>query len=476
MQKHTRLPTITQIIICLAGFLGLAFSFTSLLNLPIQLALYIAWFIIMALGIWLGHNYKDLEEAATQGISKGMGAILILIAVGALVGTWIAGGIVPGIIYYGLKIIHPSIFLLATLIICSVTALSTGTSWGTAGTAGIAMMGIGEGLGIPMPLVVGAVLSGVYFGDKLSPLSDSVILASSMSGVETFEHIKGMLPISLTSYILTAIMFTFAGMQFGGNVDMAQVETVMAALEQSFNISPMAFVPVVLVIALLANKKPSFPVISFGAVLGVIWAIAFQNKDLISAVQSAWSPFSITSGVDFIDNILSRGGIASMLGSVAVIIFGLGFGGLLDRVGILQVIADKMSAFITNASNLTVSTLFTAFLANIFGSAMYVSLILTPKIMSKNYDRLGLHRKMLSRNAEFGGTLTSGMVPWSDNGIFMAGVLGVPTLAYMPYMWLSFTCIILTIVFTMMGKFISTASEAPATVSNDSCAAPAAAS
>ena len=220
--------------------------------------------------------------------------------------------------------IHPSIFLLATLIICSLTSLATGTSWGSAATAGIAMMGIGHSLGVPAPLVAGAVLSGVYFGDKLSPLSDSVVLASTMSNVDVVEHIKGMLPISLLSYVITAVLFTVVGMQYSGNVSLEQVNLVMEALDNQFNITPLAIVPVVLVLGLLANRKPAFPVISFGALLGLIWAIAFQGMDPVKAMHSAYSPFAITSGIDFIDNILGRGGMESMLGSVAVIIFGLG--------------------------------------------------------------------------------------------------------------------------------------------------------
>ncbi|HAS8286016.1 TPA: Na+/H+ antiporter NhaC [Vibrio vulnificus] len=453
-QEITRLPSLPQVLISLGLFLLLAFSFTAKLDLPIQLALYIGWFIIMVLGLRLGHQYKDLEKAALNGISNGLGAVLILLAVGALVGTWISGGIVPTIIYYGLKAIHPSIFLLATMIICSLTALAIGTSWGAAGTAGIAMMGIGQGLGVPAPITAGAVLSGCYFGDKMSPLSDSVILASSMSNVEVMEHIKGMLPIALISYIITGIMFTAFGFHYAGNVDMSQVESVIKAMDQQFYITPYSFVPVIIVLALLAMRMPSFPVISFGSLLGIIWAVMIQDVDFLTAFNTAWAPFAISSGVDFIDSILNRGGMSSMLGSVAVIVFGLGFGGLLDKVGVLETIAKLFERRVQNAGSLATSTIGTAFMGNVFGSAMYVSLILTPKICAKNYDRLGYKRKNLSRNAEFGGTLTSGMVPWSDNGIYMASILGVATLSYAPFMWLSFVCIAVTIFTSYMGWFV----------------------
>ncbi|OLQ90614.1 Na+/H+ antiporter NhaC [Vibrio panuliri] len=455
MTQHLpRLPSLTQVVVSLGLFLLMAFSFTAQLNLPIQLALYIGWFIIITLGLRLGHKYKELEQAALNGISNGLGAVLILLAVGALVGTWISGGIVPTIIYYGLKAIHPSIFLLATMVICSLTALATGTSWGAAGTAGIAMMGIGQGLGVPAPVTAGAILSGCYFGDKMSPLSDSVILASSMSNVEVMEHIKGMLPIALISYVITGILFTLFGFHYAGNVDMSQVQDVIAAMDNQFYITPLSFVPVVVVLVLLAMRMPSFPVISFGSLLGIIWAVTVQDVDFLTAFNTAWAPFAISSGVDFIDSILNRGGMSSMLGSVAVIVFGLGFGGLLDKVGVLETIAKLFERRVNNAGSLATSTIATAFMGNVFGSAMYVSLILTPKICAKNYDRLGFKRKNLSRNAEFGGTLTSGMVPWSDNGIYMASILGVATLSYAPFMWLSFVCIIVTITCSYMGWFI----------------------
>ncbi|WP_339389109.1 Na+/H+ antiporter NhaC [Vibrio caribbeanicus] len=453
-QINPRLPNLMQVILALGLFLLKAFSFTAQLNLPIQLALYIGWFIIIALGIHLGHQYKELEQAALGGISNGLGAVLILLAVGALVGTWISGGIVPTIIYYGLKAIHPSVFLLATMVICSLTALATGTSWGAAGTAGIAMMGIGQGLGVPAPITAGAVLSGCYFGDKMSPLSDSVILASSMSNVEVVEHIKGMLPIATISYAITGIMFTAFGFHYAGNVDMSQVQSVIHAMEKQFYITPYSFIPVVIVLGLLAMRMPSFPVISFGSLLGIIWAVMIQDVDFLVAFNTAWAPFEIDSGIAFIDSILNRGGMSSMLGSVAVIVFGLGFGGLLDKVGVLETIARLFERRINNSGSLATSTIGTAFMGNVFGSAMYVSLILTPKICAKNYDRLGYQRKNLSRNAEFGGTLTSGMVPWSDNGIYMASILGVATLSYAPFMWLSFVCIAVTIFTSYMGWFI----------------------
>ncbi|WP_145838274.1 Na+/H+ antiporter NhaC [Bacillus licheniformis] len=453
--KTARLPSMLEIICVLGAFLAIVCSFTVKFELPIQLALFISWFLVILLGLRLGHRYEDLQKSITNGISNGLEAILILIAVGALIGTWIAGGVVPTLIYYGLEFIHPSIFLLATLIICSITSVATGTSWGTVGTAGIAMMAIGEGLGLPLPLVAGAVLSGAYFGDKLSPLSDSTVLASSLSKVEVITHVRAMLYLSIPAYLITAVLFTITGFMYGSrNVDLEKVEFLKASLQNTFDIHIWMLVPAVVLIVLLAMRKPSVPTIAIGALLGAIWAAVFQGMDFADAIGTAYNGFSIDTGIKFMDELLNRGGIEGMLGSVVVIILGLGFGGLLEHLGVLKVIVSKFQQKLTSAGNVTFSTIIVAFLANVFGCAMYVSLILTPKIMEKSYDKLGIDRRVLSRNAEVGGTMTSGMVPWSDNGIYMAGILGVSTFSYVPFMWLSFVSIGLAILYGYTGKFI----------------------
>ena len=446
MAKDTRLPSFFQIFLTLGAFLGLTSAFTTVLGLPVQLALFTGWFMVIILGVYLGHSYLKLERAACRGIYEGMGAILILLAVGVLTGTWISGGIVPTIIFYGLKIINPALFLPAAMVICSITALATGTSWGAAGTAGIAMMGVGLGLGIPAPITAGAVLSGVYFGDKMSPLSDSVVLAAGMSGVDITNHIRGMMPVSMISYVITLTLFTIVGFSYGAQIDLQQVNQVIHALSYHFNISLINFLPVAVILFLLSRRKPSFPVISFGALLGIIWAIAFQGMNFTAAMHSSWSLPTPNTGVLVLDKLLGSGGMESMLGSLVVIVFGLGFGSLLGHIGIISMIARKLEQMVHNEGSLTGCTIFTAFMGNVLGSGMYVSLILTPRLLRDIYDRLGADRLLLSRNSEFGGTLTSGMVPWSDNGIFMAGLLGLSTFEYLPYMWLSFSCILVAIV------------------------------
>jgi NhaC family Na+:H+ antiporter len=448
-------PSFLEVLILLGLFLAIALSFTTFLDLAIQLALFIGLFLVMILGVKLGYKYGDLQKGLIQGISGGLEAVLILITVGALIGTWITGGIVPSIIYYGLDMIHPSIFLLATVILCALTSLATGTSWGTAGTAGIAMVAIGGALGIPLPLVVGAVLSGAYFGDKLSPLSDSTVLSASMAKVEVIEHVKSLLYVSIPAIVISGLAFTVVGFNYvSESVDLSRVEATMVSISDLFNVGWYMLIPPIVVIILLAMKKPAIPTLAFGALLGVIWAGLFQGTGWDIALSTVYDGFNIQTGDEFIDSLLNSGGIVSMLGSVVVIILGLGFGGLLSYIGAIQVLVSSFERFITNIGRLSVATVFTGFLSNVFGCAMYVSLILTPKIMEGNYDRLNVDRRVLSRNTEVGGTLTSGMVPWSDNGIFMVALFGVPTLQYLPYMWMNFVAIILVIIYGYTKKFV----------------------
>jgi len=453
--KTVKKPSLLEVIILLTVFLVIAFSFTTVLDLSIQLALFIALFLVIILGLKIGYTYNDLQDAIKEGVGGGIEAILILISVGALIGTWIAGGVVPAIIYYGLEFIHPNIFLLTTVILCAVTSLATGTSWGTAGTAGVAMVAIGGALGIPLPLVVGAVLSGAYFGDKLSPLSDSTILASSMAKVDVMDHVRSLLYVSIPALVISGIAFTIVGFTYAtDNVDLSQVDATLAALDGTFNINWFMIVPAIIVIVMLALKQPAVPTIAFGSLLGVLWAVFFQGLDWNFALNAVYEGFTIQSGNEFLDELLNRGGMASMLDSIAVIILGLAFGGLLNYIGALEVLVDTFTNFITNIGRLSTATVGTGLLANIFGCSMYVSLILTPKIMEKNYDKLNVDRRVLSRNSEVGGTLTSGMVPWTDNGIYMAAMFGVPTLQYLPYMWLNFAAIILVIIYGYTKKFI----------------------
>ncbi|MEQ5858313.1 Na+/H+ antiporter NhaC [Halomonas sp. EF61] len=431
-----RLPGMAEVLAVMIGFIAIMFLSINVLGLPIQLSLFASWFLVMALGVRLKIRYASMQEGLINGIHNGMEAVLVLTTVGALIGTWIAGGIVPSIIYYGLTVMDPQIFLFAAFIICALTSLATGTSFGTAGTAGVAMMGIGHSFGIPLPLVAGAVISGAYVGDKMSPLSDTTVMTASLCKVNLIDHIRSMMLVSAPAILIAGVLFLVVGFFFiDGNVDTSRATVAMQALETHFTISPWLLLPAVIVIGLLTRRFPAIPVITFGAVLGSICAWWAQDVSPVDAIRIAYDGNAMASDVEFLNTLLNRGGIQSMLGVVALILFALGLGGLMDRVGILKAISNGFLRWANNPGRLTLSTMLGGFFGNFFGGAAYVSLITASTITEKNYDDQGIDRRVLSRNAEAGGTVTTPMVPWTDGGVFMATTLGVSTMAYLPFLW-----------------------------------------
>ncbi|ARJ39004.1 Na+/H+ antiporter NhaC [Sporosarcina sp. P21c] len=448
-----RLPSLAEVLFVLIGFGAIMVTFIVVFGISIHLALLTTWFLIIGLGLKIGYSYKQMQDGLLNGVNDGLEAVIVLTSVGALIGTWIAGGIVPSIIYYGLSVINPSIFLLAAFIICTVTSIATGTSFGSAGTAGIAMMAIGASFGFPLPLVAGAVISGCYVGDKMSPLSDTTVMTASLSKVDLIDHIKSMFTVALPAWIISAVLFLIVGLFYKGNGDLSAALNTMDSLEEYFNISWFMLIPAGVVILLLVFKMPSIPVILFGAFLGTIWAFLFQGATFLEAFNIMYAGNTIESGVPFIDNLLNRGGIVFMLDVIALIIFALGVGGLMERIGVLRAVGNYLGKWANNPGKATVTTMLAGLLGNAFGGA-YVSLITATKITGENYDKLNIDRRVLSRNSEAGGTVTTAMVPWSDGGVFMAAALGVSTMSYLPFLWFNFLVIIISLIYGFTGKFI----------------------
>lgn len=443
-----RLPSMGEVGAVMIGFIAIMFLYINVFSLPIQLALFTSWFLVMALGVKLKYSYEAMQRGLIDGIHNGMEAVLVLTTVGALIGTWIAGGIVPSIIYYGLSVMNPQIFLFAAFIICAVTSLSTGTSFGTAGTAGVAMMGIGHSFGIPLPLVAGAVISGAYVGDKMSPLSDTTVMTASLCRVSLVDHIRSMGLVSAPAALIASLLFLVVGFFYiGDSVDTQRADMAMQALNSHFTINGWLLMPAAVVIGLLIRRYPAIPVITFGAVLGIICAWLAQGVAPLDAMRTAYIGNAMTSDVDFLNTLLNRGGIESMLGVIALILFALGLGGLMERIGVLQAISNGFLRWANNPGRLTVSTMLGGFFGNFFGGAAYVSLITASTITEKNYDQQGIDRRVLSRNVEAGGTITTPMVPWTDGGVFMATTLGVSTLGYLPFLWYHMLVLIITVVY-----------------------------
>ncbi|ALS98915.1 Na+/H+ antiporter NhaC [Lacimicrobium alkaliphilum] len=445
------LPSLRQVLLLAVAIIGVIFLFVQAMALPIHLALFVSWFLVIGLGKWLGQDYASMQKAITTGIHKGMDAVLVLIAVGALIGSWMAGGIVPGIIYYGLAAMSPEWFLPAAFVICAITSLATGTSFGTIGTAGIAMMGIGAGFGMPLPIVAGAAICGAYVGDKMSPLSDTTVMTASLCEVRLVEHIKSMFTVSGPAILITFVLFLLAGLFYQPDGDISQAQQAMTALDSHFMIAWYSLLPAAIVIGLLVLHMPAVPVICFGALLGVVWATLFQGNDIVAAIRTLYSGNQIESNLDFLNILLNRGGMSSMFEVIILVLFALGLGGLMDQTGVLTVISERLRRWADSPGKLGVSTVFAGFLGNFLGGAAYVSLITASTITRKNYDQMGIDRRVLSRNTEAGGTITTPMVPWTDGGVFMATTLGVATVSYLPFLWYHFLVLAISVFYGFAG-------------------------
>jgi len=381
-----------------------------------------------------------------------MSAILILMVVGTMIGTWILGGVVPSMIFYGLKVLSPGIFLVATLIICSIVSLGTGSSWSTAGTVGVALIGVGQGLGIPVAMVAGAIISGAYFGDKMSPLSDTTNLAPAVAGTDLFSHIRHMVYTTAPGYVLSVILFGLLGTRFSGGVlETGNVETILSTLKSNFFVHPILLLAPLLVIVMVVKKVPPLPALLAGTLLGGIFAMVTQSSSLAEVVSAAHSGFVSQTGVETVDELLTRGGLQSMMDTVALIICALSFGGIMEKTGMLEVLARAFLKRVKRTGSLVATTIFSSIGMNAIASDQYMAIVIPGRMYKNAFDSRGLHPKNLSRCLEDAGTLTSPLIPWNSCGAFMHATLGVNPLLYLPYAFLNLSNPVVSIFYGYTG-------------------------
>lgn len=400
----------------------------------------------------LGYTWKEVEDGIVSTIAGTMQAILILAIIGMIIGTWIQSGVVPTIIYYGLMILNPSFFLVAACLLCCVVSLATGTSWGTAGTIGIALMGIGMGLGVPGPVTAGAIISGAYFGDKMSPLSDTTNLAPAMAGAALFDHIRHMVYTTGVSLVIALIGFGVLGAGYAGKgADTSSVTEVMNLMKQSFNLNPLLLLIPVLVFIMVAKKTPAVPGLFIGTLLGGIAGMIFQGVSFGDVLDAMQNGVVSETGNAMIDDLLTGGGYQSMMWTISLILSALTFGGILDKTGMLETIAKRILKFARSTGALVTATIFTSIFTNVLAGDQYLAIVLPGKMYREEYHKRGLAPRNLSRCLEDAGTLTSPLIPWNTCGAAMSTYLGVPTIEYIPYCFLNLVNPIVSIVFGFTG-------------------------
>ena len=404
------------------------------------------------MGLKAGYSWSEIEQGIIDAITNAVTAVIILSLIGVLIGIWILSGVVPTLLYYGLKILHPSIFLPATVIICSITSVATGSSWGTAGTIGIALIGIGESLGFPLPVVAGAVISGAYFGDKMSPLSDTTNLAPVAAGTDLFTHIRHMTYTTGTAIILTLLIEIGLGFHYSaGTASLESVNEILTTLSSQFNISLILLIPPVLIMGMALKKIPAVPGITVGILAGVVLGIIFQGNNLGDILTAAFSGFTIKSGVETVDNLLTKGGLDSMSYTILIIICAMMFGGIMEATNQLKVIVTAVLKSAKSSGSLIVTTVLTGVAAALILAEQYISVVLTSRMYQQAYRDQGLHPKNLSRAVEDSATITGAIVPWNSCGAYMAATLGVATLAYAPFTFFCWLSPLVSILFGVLG-------------------------
>ena len=431
-----------------------------------QIALILSACIAAIIAIKNGYTWKEVEAGIVKGIGMGMSAILILLAVGALIGTLIMSGTVPAMIYYGLNILSPSIFYFTACVICAIAALSIGSSWTVAGTLGVALMGIATGLGLSPAVTAGAIISGAYFGDKMSPLSDTTNLAPAIAGTDLFSHIRHMVWTTGPSLVIALIIFLIMGLNSNAEGNADGLALIQSTLQNTFNITAISFVPIVVIFILAYKKMPAFPTILIGALLAGLFSIILQPKvvstfvnepelsNSLTMLSGVWtalhSGFVLESGVPMVDDLLTRGGMASMLNTIWLVVCALTFGAVLETAQLLNKIVEKVLTFANSTGSLIITTIATCIGINIIAADQYISIVLPGRMYRAEFKRRKLAARNLSRALEDSGTITSPLIPWNTCGAYMSASLGIATFSYLPFCFFNLANPIIAIIYALL--------------------------
>ncbi len=434
---------------------------------PNQIALIFGAAIASLVAIRNGHLWQSILESIVASISTAMGALLIFLCVGALIGTWLISGTVPTLIFYGLELLNPKIFYPAACLICAIAALATGSSWTVAGTLGVALIAVSIGLNLSPAIAAGAIISGAYFGDKMSPLSDTTNLAPAVTGTDLFTHIRHMVWTTTPSFIIALTIFMFLGFGVDSAIEDSTISLFTETLDKTFNITLMALLPLFVVFVMAIKKVPALPTILSGAILGGFMAFFLQPEAVrifsnsselhptLALIKGIWlalaTGYSSATGVPEIDSLLSRGGMQSMLNTMWLVISAMSFGAVLEHAGMLKRIISSSLKAAKSTGSLIMTVVLSCVSINIVCADQYISIVLAGKMFKAEFKKRNLDAKNLSRVIEDSGTLTSPLVPWNTCGAYMAATLGVPTFTYLPYVFFNLVNPIVSMLYGFTG-------------------------
>ncbi len=439
--------------------------FEDTLSGPNQIALLLAASLAGIIALRLGIKWNKVRKKVVSTIGSAMPSILILLLIGSLAGTWMISGVVPVMIYYGLDLVSPKLFLFTAVIVGAIVSVATGSSWSTIATIGIALLGIGKAIGLNEAIVAGAIISGAYFGDKMSPLSDTTNLAPAMAGTDLFTHIRYMALTTGPTIVITLIIFLFVGFNYQFTDNSINVVTVQAAIDQAFNTSPLLFLVPAALLTIIILKIPPIPALMAGTLLGALFAIIFQPQIIqevsgitenyrkaayITVMQSMFGDINLVTPDPGVNELLSTSGMRGMLDTIWLILSAMVFGGIMESAGLLKRIVRPIIQVAKSTGSIVASTAVTCLFFNTTASDQYIAIVVPGRMFRKTFEDKGLKPEVLSRTLEDSGTVTSVLIPWNTCGATQSRVLGVPTLDYLPYCFFNIISPFMTIAFAYL--------------------------
>jgi NhaC family Na+:H+ antiporter len=432
-------------LIAMALLLGVGYG---IYKIRPQVLLVGAAFITGCLGFFLRFSWHEMERGIVDSIHKAMPAILIMLCVGILIGSWIVCGTIPMVIYYGLKLISPKFFLVTACFVCSITSLATGTSWGTIGTLGVAFMGIAMGLGIPLGPAAGAIVAGAYFGDKMSPFSDITNLAPVAAGSNLFDHIKHMLWSATPAWLIGLFIYFLVGLGYKSKTVASEtMRLITQTLKGNFDFNLFLLLPMAVVFYFAFTKKPTIPGMLLSSFLAGILALIFQKASITEVATAMNTGFQAQTGVEEVDRLISRGGMMSMMETQLVAFTAFSFGGIMQRTGLLSIILDRVMKFANKVWSIVLTTISSSIVTAMVTGSSYLSMIIPGELLAPVYKKKGLAAKNLSRIIEESGAIIVPLIPWSMAGVYITGTIGVSTFSYLPWAIMNYVAVVILAIY-----------------------------
>lgn len=436
-------PLLVMVLLLVVGY--------GIFRIGAEVLLVIAAFITGILARLSGYSWDIMQKGIVDSITKALPAMLIVITVGILIGSWIIGGTIPMLIYYGLKMISPRFFLLSACVVCSIISIFTGTSWGTVGTIGIAFIGVAEGLNIPVAQAAGAIISGAYFGDKLSPFSDTTNLAPIAARSNLFDHIKHMLWTTLPAWIVGLTIYLIMGLLSHSGDQIALPYELLTALKENFHFNILLLLPPIIVLYFAIRKLPTIPGMLISSFAALLLGILFQKVNLVTALTALTHGYQSDTGLADLDRLLTRGGMMSMMGVTLIAFCAFGFAGIMQSTGMLDRILKSLARFTKTSGRLIASTVMSCISVALMTGSSFLSIIIPGELFSPLYKAKKLAAKNLSRTTEDSGTVIVPLVPWSMAAVFMSGTLGVPTMEYLPWTFMNYIGFMIALFYGFTG-------------------------